>query len=98
MNILRKWLIAATAGEFNELLARTKISRGYFYKLSSEDRAASAATAGEIEEAGNEIRDARRKNGLTNLPQLRRGDICAACSKCPYYNAAQEQNAEPEAN
>ena len=94
MNILRKWLIAATTAELNDLLARTGVSKGHYYKLSTGERSASADTAGVIEQAGNEIREARRKDGLTNLPELRRGDICNACGKCPYYSAISNATTE----
>lgn len=79
-NSMTRWLISATAQEIRDLAHRVGTSIAYLRQISYEVRVPSASTAGAIETVAAEMH--KETNG--RLPELRRADLCPACSGCPY--------------
>ncbi len=67
----KRWMEKNTPEAKKELAARAGTNTALLYQLSSGVRNASADTAGRIEDSLN--------------GEVRRGDLCDACAKCPYY-------------
>lgn len=81
VHALKEWLEAATP-EAKQLLAKlANASKDMRQQWVTGRRAMSAAKAGELAEATVTIRDLHKDAPLP----LTRGDLCAACARCPYY-------------
>jgi hypothetical protein len=87
VNALRTWLDAATPEVKNMLAELAKASKDMRQQWITGRRAMSAEKAGNLVDAmliiNQQIPDAP-------IP-LSRGDLCAACSKCPHYLREQEE-------
>lgn len=79
MNILKKWMDAATEDERETLALRAKTSVNYLYQIAGNHRDAAAGLAGRIEIAAAEIRGRKKR-----LPRITRADLATACASCPY--------------
>ena len=83
-NRLHKWLKFATPDEIRTLARLCETSPAYLSQIANGHRRASAEMAGKIEQATFEIRD-ETEDAQKRLPKLYRGDLVAACAKCPYF-------------
>lgn len=78
----KEWMAASSVAEKKELAIKARTSLNMLYQLGSENRNASSDLAGKIESG---IASINRRKRHTPLPDVRRGDLSVACSKCRFY-------------
>lgn len=83
MPALREWLKQVPPETANALCGKIGTSRATLYQYASGHRGISAARATEIDAAVRALRD----DGA-EVPLLHAKDMCTACAKCRYANAA----------
>lgn len=80
MNAMKKWMLAATTREQEQLAADADTSRDYLYQVASGHRTPQPRLAGRIEKAAHNLRKASKNR----LPELTRGDLSPVCHDCVY--------------
>ena len=87
---IQSWLKKANRSERARLatIAGTQIS--YLFQLATGHRIASAETAGRLEKASEQLAK------TSDLPVIRREDVCPACSVCPLAKAARKSQEDEE--
>jgi len=78
----KTWMKESTIEEKRELAEHAETSLSLLYQLSYGTRRASAELAGRIEKSAALI---SKKERHKPLPELHRGDLSEACTKCKYY-------------
>lgn len=83
MSALSQFMQAANAAQQEALARKAGTSRSYLYQLAAGDRTASAELAADIERASHVVR-----RGAGSLPIVPREQLCPACAKCEFLEAA----------
>lgn len=87
IDVFKEWMVESTADEKSAAATLAGTSLNMLYQLASENRNASSELAGRIVSAIGGVNSRARHKPL---PAVGRGDLAAACCKCPYYNSCEE--------
>lgn len=87
IEVFKEWMVESTADEKSAVAMLADTSLNMLYQLASENRNASPDLAGRIVSAIGGVNSRARHKPL---PAVGRGDLAAACAKCPYYNSCEE--------
>jgi hypothetical protein len=87
IEVFKEWLDESAVYEKLAVASLADTSLNMLYQLGSENRKASSDLAGRIVSAISCINSRARHKPL---PSVGRGDLAAACAKCPYYNSCEE--------
>lgn len=87
IEVFKEWLDESMVYEKLAVATLADTSLNMLYQLGSENRKASSELAGRIVSAIGVVNSRARHKPL---PAVGRGDLAAACAKCPYYNSCEE--------